>query len=425
MQFFKTKFGELWNFEPKDISRYLTALRRDKPALFAIIEESMDEGSSTTKGSWRQRNAALYSVVCDTLDLSKNGKNLDFLEVVDQDNGLAIYELMQFRLADIQSSDPLARAIKIKMGIDHIKYTPQPLGVAKYFQAIEAQRTKLSDLPTPKIIDDFEVIAKAIRELPPLHEKFQAAAYVLEIQRKISKTETTLTECREAFISADTDNDIVGDLGGGKRKTKKRKLRTNTSRTDKRARQERDPTDKTEGQYNYGDCAHHPKSNTHLTCQCTNPFGLRSAFGLAVSYADKCAAVKASVKAGWSPKATNVTIPQGYGCDTLDTSGNAQPAATPSEPTPNPAQVPSQQLRTLNTTVQPPVQAIDPKDMQVYRMVQNQIRAHTNGQYHQHFSPAHPGFNVTPASPIRAYHTQSCYEPRLAQQMYHHAQAAR
>ena len=56
-----------------------------------------------------------------------------------------------------------------------------------------------------------------------------------------------------------------------------------------------------------------------------------SAFDLAVSYADKCVAVKAktSVAAGWSSKAVNVVIPQGYGCDTAVGTGSKLPLNKP------------------------------------------------------------------------------------------------
>ena len=307
-------FGTLWKFEPKDIDRSLALLQRGSPDAYARVLQMLNDGSTTPHGSWSQRNAALYTVVCDTLDLSKNGKDLDFLEVVKANNGLAIYNLIRFRLREIKSLDPLARAIKLQMGLQHIKYVPQPHGVAKYLAKIESHRTELASLPRPKIIDDWEVTAKILRELPTLHPQFKAAADILAVQRKILKTETTLEDCRKAFISADVDNDIGADLHSRNSAKSKRKIRANLSQTDKRNKSGH-VGNRNSGRFKYGDCVHHPKSNTHLTRQCTNPFGLRSAFGLAVSYSDKCVAVKASVAAGWSPSATNVRVPQGYGCD--------------------------------------------------------------------------------------------------------------
>ena len=121
----------------------------------------MHDGSTTPQGSRSQRNAALYSV--------ETGRDLDFLEVVDEGNGLALYNLARFRLREIKSSDPLARAIKLQMGLHHIKYVPKPHGVAQYFARIDSHRSELTSLTRPKIIDDWEVTAKALRELPSLH----------------------------------------------------------------------------------------------------------------------------------------------------------------------------------------------------------------------------------------------------------------
>ena len=210
----KVVFGDLWQFEPKDIKRSLAMFQCDHPRIYDRLSAHMNDGSDTASGSWSQRNAALYSIVCDTLDLSKNGSDLDFLEVADENNGLAIYDIVRFRLREIKSSDPLARAIKLQMGlpVQHIKYIPKPHGVAKYFARIEAHRSELASLPKPKIIDDWEVTAKVLRELPALHPQFKSVVDVLQIQRKILKSETTLEECRKAFVSADVDNDIGGDL---------------------------------------------------------------------------------------------------------------------------------------------------------------------------------------------------------------------
>lgn len=322
----KTTFGQLWEFKPKDIKRCLEVLEREQPDIHNRVLSLLNDGATSASGSWSQRNAALYSVVCDTLDLSKNGNDLGFLEVVDESNGIAIYNLARFRLREIKSSDPLARAIKLQMGIQHIKYVPKPHGVAQYFARIEKHRSELAALPKPKIISDWEVTAKALRELPELHPQFKAVAELLAIQRKIMHTETTLEDCRHAFTSADIDHNIGSDLHAKNQTKSKRKLKTNLAQTDTTSRTN-SPHKRKRGKYKIGDCIHHPKSNTHLTRQCTNPFGLRSAFGLAVSYTDKCNAVKASVTAGWSPKATNVRIPQGYGCD--------PPTTTPATPIPS------------------------------------------------------------------------------------------
>ena len=401
------KFGELWNFEPKDLKRSLTLLQRDHQDIYTRVFQKLNEGSTSAKGSWLQRNAALYTVVCDTLDLSKNGKDLDFLEVVTENNGLAIYNLAKFRLREIKSTDPLARAIKLQMGLQHIKYIPQPHGVAKYFAKIEGHRTELASLPRPKIIDDWEVTAKVLRELPELHPKFKSTADILEVQRKILKTETTLEDCRKAFVSADIDNDIGGDLHAKSSAKSKRKIRTNLSHTDKRPRRDGDRTRKP-GRHNYGDCVHHPKSNTHTTKQCINPFGLRSAFGLAISYPEKCTAVKRSVNAGWSPKATNIRIPQGYGCDNHTPQTNGPPSALlPTNPQP-PVNIRAN-LATIPQT-RPP---LHPSHYQVYHHA-NTIM--DNGQHASVMQAQHPGHAYTQppmqhliGSPVRNPHVMPAY----------------
>ena len=83
-----TTFGALWVFKPKDLQRSLSALKREDITVFNRVSQQLDAGSATIQGSWLQRNAALYTVVCDTLDLSKSGKDLGFLEIVQASNSM-------------------------------------------------------------------------------------------------------------------------------------------------------------------------------------------------------------------------------------------------------------------------------------------------------------------------------------------------
>lgn len=405
MRKLKSVFGGRWNFKPSDIERSLALLQRTVPDAHDRVLKLMDDDSDPTVGSWLQRNTALYATICDTMDLSKNGADLDLLEIVAENNGLAMYSLVKFRLAEIKSSDPLARAIQLKMGITHIRYEPKPHGVAKYFAEIEAHRVKLATLSRPKIIGDWEVTAKALRELPQLHEEFKSVALVLKLQRNTQHTETTLEECRNAFISADNDHGVSKQLSVKKPNSpskKKRSLRANLARQRKRTRNDKD-RDHNSSKYNYGDCAHHPNSNSHATAQCTNPFGYRSAFGRATSYADKCTAVKESVAAGWSPKATNVRIPQGYGCDrqrvpkTTGEYGNA---------TPNTPKTTSQapMLKANNSTLQQSQTTINADDLRAYNKVR--LIMGTNRQHHPH-NGIYPPHML--AQPLRAYHAAPAY----------------
>ena len=134
-------FGQTWTFLPKDIDRSLRTLNSRDIPVATRVETAMNAGSELPAGSWVQRNRAIYSTICDTLDLSRNGRDLDMMQVVDPGNGLALYNLIDFRLQDIKSSDPLARAIKIRMGLQHITYRAKPHGVASYFAAIESHRS--------------------------------------------------------------------------------------------------------------------------------------------------------------------------------------------------------------------------------------------------------------------------------------------
>ena len=410
MRILRTAFGNRWKFKPSDINRSLAILLREDAATYARVQSLMENESAA--GSWYQRNTTLYSTICDTMDLSRDGRDLDLLEVVDENNGLAMYDLVQFRLADIKSSDPLARAIKLKMGITHIKYEPKPHGVAKYFAAIESHRVKLAALSRPKVIGDWEVTAKALRELPPLHQEFQSVALVLKLQRNTQKTETTLEECRDAFISADNDNDVSKQLSFKPKpkspSKKKRGLKVNSARYSKRARGD-DDADPSTAKYNYGDCVHHPNSKTHATCECTNPFGFRSAFGKATSYADKCAAVKASTAAGWSPKATNVRVPQGYGCDKPQTPQISQRTnepptrAGPFQRQPPPLRANNARLQQTHAT------AIDADDLRAY----NKVRAIIENNVQQRV----PNMVHTPqttAPPLRAFHAAPRYDHHRA-----------
>ena len=88
--------------------------------------------------------------------MSANGKDLNILEVVEENNnGAALYELIYFRLCEVKTSDPMARAMKLKMGLQHIKYYgSKPNGVALYFATIKSHRLKLAKLPEPKLIED-------------------------------------------------------------------------------------------------------------------------------------------------------------------------------------------------------------------------------------------------------------------------------
>ena len=316
MTLLKSVYGEKWNLEPKDIQSAMNFLQAKAPDVHKDVTEALDRGSDLMPGSWAQKNAALYGAISSTLDLSKNGKDLNILEVVQADNGLAMYNLLHERLREVKSSDPLARAIKLKLGLEHIKYVPVPHGVSKYFAAMAKHRTQLANMkPRPKIIDEWEVVAKALQDLPPLHSKFEDARSMLEFQRKFTKQDTSLKECRTIFINAEDDNEIWKDLGFKQpQQPKKRKLRTNLQQ-----RQKRRAPDQDQQTYPKGSCVHHPFSTSHTSTMCTNPFGYSSAFTRATTHIDKCAAVRESIAAGWSPRATHVRIPKGFGSPQVST----------------------------------------------------------------------------------------------------------
>ena len=320
-------FGPSWAFDPSDISGTMHLLSQHDVVAHDRVQAAMEVGGDSPEGSWRQRNSALYSTICDTLDLSKDGSDLDVLDVVEDGNGVALYNLIQSRLKQVQTSDPMARAIKMKMGIDHIKYIPRPHGVPAYFAKIKDHRHALASLPKPKHIEDWEVVAKALQDLPPLHSKFEGCRRLLEIQRLMMSKETSLAECVKAFTAAEADNLVFQDLrnNNNKNQNRKRKLKANTARQqDKRARADADRKNPNAGQFEKGSCVHHPRSTTHCTEQCTNPFGSTSIFAMAVDRVNKCAAVKKSLAAGWSPKATHVKVPEGFGTPQLPAPGTAQ-----------------------------------------------------------------------------------------------------
>ena len=370
----QASFGSMWTFSNKDLTRSMRVLQSNAPAVHDRIQTAMDDGSDLPTGSWSQRNATLYSTICDTLDLSKNGSDLDILQVVDENNGVGLHDILQFRLREIKSSDPLAHAIQLRMGIQHIKYSPKPHGVDTYFKDIDRHRAKLGDLPRPKIIPDWEVVAKAIRELPSLHEKFKEAASVLSLQRKLSKCDTTLQECRDAFVNADNDNKVYADLKQKKSpgKTNKR-VRINITRNVGPPHRDSQRKSGQQTQYKAGDCVHHPLSVSHTTPQCRDPFGLTSAFSRAISYTDKCRAIRASIAAGWSPRATHVKIPQGYGSDS---SVQHTPTTEKSKKRPPPLQI--NHVATTN---------INDDDMRAYYKVRALIG---DGDTPKRSAPAHP-----------------------------------
>ena len=326
----KTALGPTWAFDHSDISGSMSLLSQHDLPAHDRVQAAMEAGGDSPNGSWKQRNSALYSTVCDTLDLSKNGSDLDVLDVVEDGNGVALYHLIQSRLKQVQTSDPMARAIKMKMGIDHITYVPRPHGVPTYFAKIKDHRQALANLPKPKHIEDWEVVAKALQDLPPLHSKFEGARRLLEIQRMMMEKETSLAECVKAFTAAEADNLIYQDLrNNNKNQNRKRKIKANIARQqDKRPRSDPDRKNPNAGKFDKGSCIHHPRSTTHCTEQCTNPFGSSSIFAMAVDRVNKCAAIKKSLAAGWSPKATNVQVPEGYGTPQLPAPGAKQDDAS-------------------------------------------------------------------------------------------------
>ena len=416
----KTSFGSTWVFQHKDIGRAIRALTAIDANIAERVQTAMNKGADTATGSWSQRNAAIFNTICETLDLGTNGKDLGILTLVEQSNGMALHDLISFRLREIKSTDPLQRAIRLNLDLNHIKYSPQPHGVTKYFSAIEAHRTQLADLNPPKTIHDWQVVAKVLRELPALHPKFQEAARFLSLQRKLLKAETTLQECQHAFVSADIDNDIHGDLHArGRHKGKgspKKRLRANNSNLasspSRRARFEDDRDDKSNvGRFKAGDCVHHPAATSHTTSFCKNPFGLRSIFGKAQSYHDKCIAVKTSVQAGWSKRATNVKIPQGYG---FDRQGN------PTNNAPVQSAIPTDPLRTNLAAVPNTASAIDDADMRTYHKVRGIMAAQSKQplglpvnprgppQPTQQLAP-HSGYHQPTIPPVRAFQAAVSY----------------
>ena len=278
----------------------------------------------------------------------------------------------------------------------------------------------MADLNPPKTIHDWQVVAKVLRELPDLHPKFQEAARFLSLQRKLLQRETTLQECQHAFVSADIDNDIHGDLHArGRRKgSPKKRLRANNSNLSPnptrrvRFQDDRDGNSNT-GKFKAGDCVHHPTVTTHTTNYCKNPFGLRSIFGKAQSYHDKCITVKTSVEAGWSKRATNVKIPQGYGFDLQGNPTNDAPITSAIPPDPvhaNLAAIPNDAN----------LAAINEADMRAYNKVRNFMAAQSKSTPPSTANPRpppppaqqhvpHGGYHHPVISSVRAFHAAVPY----------------
>ena len=377
-----TLLGPSWTFDYADLSGPLQLLKQHKPSCYNRIQRAMNKGSDTQIGSWNQRNSALYSTICDTLDLTPNGRDLDILDVTEDANGVGIYDLVHARLKQVQTTDPMAKAIQVKMGIDHIKYVPKKHGVPVYFANIKAHRQMLASLPKPKLIPDWEVVAKALHDLPPLHPKFESARYLLELQRQMLNRETTLVECMKVFKDAEADNLLWNQIRKKKNFPKKRRLATNISGLTKRPKLE--PGDKpkrNKGKYPPGSCVHHPRSTSHCTAECLNPFGSTSIFALAVDHTNKCAAVKKSLAAGWSPSATNVKVPEGYGNPEL----------------PAPGAISANTSKLSKSAVAPQTNTFSKADVEAYHRVTAAISQHNKINVHQRPHIPHQ------------YHTQPTY----------------
>ena len=97
-------FGATWSFKNKDINRSLRALKENEQTLHRAVYEAMHKDSELPSGSWVQRNAALYNTISETLDLGKSGKDLDIIQLVDEINGVALHDLISFRLREIKST---------------------------------------------------------------------------------------------------------------------------------------------------------------------------------------------------------------------------------------------------------------------------------------------------------------------------------
>ena len=420
----KAIFGADWEFDLTDITGTMSTLQRHDPTAYTRVKTAMELNDDTTAGSWGQRNSAIYSTICDTMDLSKTGTDLDILDLVEQNNGVALYDLIMSRLRKVQSSDPMARAIKIKMGIDHIVYVPKPHGVDAYFAAIKHHRSTLACLPKPKHIDDWEVVAKAIQDLSPLHPKFEAASRLLELQRQMFNRETSLIECVRAFSNAEADNQVYKDLGRSPQK-RKRKLTTNLARQDRRnhdGRQRNPP-----GTFKKGDCTHHPWSTSHTTIMCINPFGYSSTFGRATDHISKCEAVKISLAAGWSPKATHVKVPEGFGSPRLPAPGTTPPSNT----TPPPVRANVSQVQQPATT-EPTPQQLTVADLAAYNRVQSMITRNNHlfersspGRMPRrpHISPGYPQLQRSPMVPTNYPQPAQLLQHRVTYPMSHHSTA--
>ena len=71
--------------------------------------------------AWVQCNTTLFDTVCETLDLDKNVKDLNTLQMIDENNGMALHDLISFRLREIKSTDmDLAHIVKLLLWIIHI-----------------------------------------------------------------------------------------------------------------------------------------------------------------------------------------------------------------------------------------------------------------------------------------------------------------
>ena len=219
-----------------------------------------------------------------------------------------------------------------------------------------------------------------------------------------------MPQCREAFINADDENDIHGDLSNSRAGPKKRKLRTNMQRTEKRNRRDGNATTHNRNKFEKGDCGHHPNSVTHCTKTCMNPFGLRSIFGRAKSYVEKCQAVKTSVALGWSPRAKNVQIPEGFGVNSDGTQDNSSVTVTR-----NARDTPALKVNQVSNS-----DTVSPNSMRTYRRVQA-LMSKTQVQVTQHSAYAPPVFTA-PQLPTTYYPTaQHLTTPTISSQNPLHA----
>ena len=319
-----------WTFEPRYTGLTIEVVRRTDNNLAEAIEKAMRDTQGRQPGeSYGRLNKALFMAIHRTTKAVSRDR--DLVSGVEHGVRASVFDGLRLYtdIKELAAKTKGLNAAEVKRNLINTlrepTYVPGPDGIKTMFATIKAARTDLGTMNPPTVFDDATVLLDVQRVLQRVHkETFIAALETIENNEMLHNTPTNMRNTEivykryetrllrmiknnpKSFAKLDLTNvqtkqaDVSGyesssdgtnnfhrhgkgrggrgrDRGHGrgrgwpsKRRSSGKGRGKGRGRNNKRARGN-ETADK--------HCIHHPRSVTHSTDECTNPYSTNSLWG--------------------------------------------------------------------------------------------------------------------------------------------------